>query len=248
MAVVMRVVDLVRTLRGQAGIKVRQPLARMWIALPGRRAGGARDAPGAGRRRGERQVDRADRRRVGAGRSAGQAAAAEDRQEARVGHPGRHGRRAREPFRDPGRRLRPDGRRDARCRRGRDPRHTAARNGGRPRRGPGRRHRHRADARAAGRRRCPRAAARHPGCPQGGRRRARRRGQGSRSTRRPPRAQPWSRTSTRSRPRRAARSSSAWSRRPSTRSPWSWTPVRSRLAWRGGPSHLRLIGTSTEAT
>jgi isoleucyl-tRNA synthetase len=35
MAVVMRVVDLVRTLRGQAGIKVRQPLARMWIALPG---------------------------------------------------------------------------------------------------------------------------------------------------------------------------------------------------------------------
>jgi isoleucyl-tRNA synthetase len=37
MAVVMRVVDLVRTLRGQAGIKVRQPLARMWIALPGRK-------------------------------------------------------------------------------------------------------------------------------------------------------------------------------------------------------------------
>ena len=35
MAVVMRVVDLVRTLRGQAGIKVRQPLARMWVALPG---------------------------------------------------------------------------------------------------------------------------------------------------------------------------------------------------------------------
>jgi isoleucyl-tRNA synthetase len=37
MAVVMRVVDLVRTLRGQAGIRVRQPLARMWIALPGRK-------------------------------------------------------------------------------------------------------------------------------------------------------------------------------------------------------------------
>ena len=35
MAVVMKVVDLARTLRGQAGIKVRQPLARMWIALPG---------------------------------------------------------------------------------------------------------------------------------------------------------------------------------------------------------------------
>ena len=28
-------VDLVRTLRGQAGLKVRQPLARMWLALPG---------------------------------------------------------------------------------------------------------------------------------------------------------------------------------------------------------------------
>src|SRR5450830_122226 len=36
MAVVMKVVDLARTLRGQAGIKVRQPLARMWIALQGR--------------------------------------------------------------------------------------------------------------------------------------------------------------------------------------------------------------------
>jgi isoleucyl-tRNA synthetase len=34
MAVAMHVVDLVRTLRGQAGIKVRQPLARMWLALP----------------------------------------------------------------------------------------------------------------------------------------------------------------------------------------------------------------------
>ncbi len=30
-----RAVDLVRTLRGQAGLKVRQPLARMWLALPG---------------------------------------------------------------------------------------------------------------------------------------------------------------------------------------------------------------------
>ncbi len=33
----MRVVDLARTLRSQAGIKVRQPLARMWLALSGRR-------------------------------------------------------------------------------------------------------------------------------------------------------------------------------------------------------------------
>ena len=35
MDVAMRVVDLVRTLRGQAGIKVRQPLSRMWLAMPG---------------------------------------------------------------------------------------------------------------------------------------------------------------------------------------------------------------------
>ena len=35
MAVAMRVVDLARTLRGQAGLKIRQPLARMWLALPG---------------------------------------------------------------------------------------------------------------------------------------------------------------------------------------------------------------------
>ncbi len=35
-AVARRAVDLSRTLRGQAGLKVRQPLARLWIALPGR--------------------------------------------------------------------------------------------------------------------------------------------------------------------------------------------------------------------
>jgi len=35
MGVATRVVDLVRTLRGQAGIKVRQPLSRMWLAMPG---------------------------------------------------------------------------------------------------------------------------------------------------------------------------------------------------------------------
>ena len=36
MAVARRAVDLSRTLRGQAGLKVRQPLARLWLALPGR--------------------------------------------------------------------------------------------------------------------------------------------------------------------------------------------------------------------
>ena len=35
MAVASRAVDLVRTLRGQNGLKIRQPLARMWLALPG---------------------------------------------------------------------------------------------------------------------------------------------------------------------------------------------------------------------
>ncbi len=35
-AVARKAVDLARTLRGQAGLKVRQPLARLWLALPGR--------------------------------------------------------------------------------------------------------------------------------------------------------------------------------------------------------------------
>jgi isoleucyl-tRNA synthetase len=35
MTTARRAVELARTLRGQAGLKVRQPLARMWLALPG---------------------------------------------------------------------------------------------------------------------------------------------------------------------------------------------------------------------
>jgi isoleucyl-tRNA synthetase len=35
MSTVRRAVELMRTLRGQAGIRLRQPLARMWLALPG---------------------------------------------------------------------------------------------------------------------------------------------------------------------------------------------------------------------
>ena len=35
MATARRVVDLTRTLRGTAGLRVRQPLARMWLAIPG---------------------------------------------------------------------------------------------------------------------------------------------------------------------------------------------------------------------
>ncbi len=36
MSVVLRTVELARTLRSQAGLKTRQPLARLWIAMPGR--------------------------------------------------------------------------------------------------------------------------------------------------------------------------------------------------------------------
>ncbi len=39
MALARRAVDLSRTVRGQAGLKVRQPLARLWLALPGRELG-----------------------------------------------------------------------------------------------------------------------------------------------------------------------------------------------------------------
>ncbi len=35
MAVAMRAVELVRTLRAQAGLRTRQPIARLWLALPG---------------------------------------------------------------------------------------------------------------------------------------------------------------------------------------------------------------------
>jgi isoleucyl-tRNA synthetase len=35
MDVARRTVDLARTLRGNAGLRVRQPLARLWVALPG---------------------------------------------------------------------------------------------------------------------------------------------------------------------------------------------------------------------
>jgi len=43
MADLRRAVELGRTLRGQAGLKVRQPLATLWLALPGGRLGGAAD-------------------------------------------------------------------------------------------------------------------------------------------------------------------------------------------------------------
>ena len=108
-------------------------------------------------RRGQRQGGRAHRRRVGAGRAAGEAAPAEDRQAPRVGDPGGHGRGARRARRVPPRRLGHAWRVDAGRRRGRDPGDAAAGHGRRARRGPRRRHRHRADAGAARRGRRPRA-------------------------------------------------------------------------------------------
>ncbi len=39
MSLARRAVDLSRTVRGQAGLKVRQPLGRLWLALPGRDGG-----------------------------------------------------------------------------------------------------------------------------------------------------------------------------------------------------------------
>ncbi len=39
MGLARRAVDLSRTVRGQAGLKIRQPLARLWVALPGREVG-----------------------------------------------------------------------------------------------------------------------------------------------------------------------------------------------------------------
>jgi isoleucyl-tRNA synthetase len=43
MADLRRAVELGRTLRGQAGLKVRQPLSTLWLALPGGRLGGVVD-------------------------------------------------------------------------------------------------------------------------------------------------------------------------------------------------------------
>ena len=147
-----------------AGLRVRQPLARLWLALPGGDLAGARRPPGAHRRRGQRQGDRAHRRRVGARGPAGEAAAAADRQAPGRRDPGRDGRRAggrgRVPRRTAGVRLAGD---HPGCRRGRDPGDAATGHGGRPRRGPRGGHRHGADARAAGRGRRARALARRPG-------------------------------------------------------------------------------------
>ena len=167
MATARRAVELARTLRGA-----------------GRASASASRSPGSGwrcpaatlperdalldlvARRGQRPGGRADRRRVRARRAPGQAAPAEDRQEARPGDPGGDGRGPGRRVRDPARRLggawpgvtlAPD---EVEILATPRPGH-----GGRPRRRARRRHRHRADARAAGRGRRPRAPAGDPGPP-----------------------------------------------------------------------------------
>ena len=142
----------------------------------------------------------------------------------------------------------PDGsvsarRRDARPRRGGDPGHSAARHRRGPRRGPRGGHRHGADAGAARRRRRPRAAAGHPGRPQGRRRGARRRGPDPRRCARRRQRQRSSPSWPPSRPRRAAGSSSASApaHAQSDRSRRRDDP--GRLDARA-PSALRLTGTS----
>ena len=100
----------------QAGLRIRQPIARLWLALPGGELPEREALLDAHRRRGERQGGRADRRRVGARRAAGQAAAAADRQAARRRDPGRHGGRAGRRRRVPARRRGPPrGRRPCRA-------------------------------------------------------------------------------------------------------------------------------------
>ena len=171
-ATARRAVDLARTLRGQAGLKVRQPLARMWLALPGgslaeQDALLALIAQEVNVKSVELIGDESElvERRVKPllpkiGKKLGSripevmAAARENRFEIHA---------------DGSVTL---GGVTLRAGRGRDPRDAAARDCGRPRRGPRRRHRHRADRRAAGRGRRARAPAGDPGPAQGRRPRA----------------------------------------------------------------------------
>ena len=128
MATARRAVELARTLRGAAGLKARQPLAPALARAAGRRAAVERDALlELSRDEVNVKARRADRRRVGARRAAGEAAPAEDRQAARRAIPAvmAAARAGEVEFHADG--SRDAGRRDAGARRGRDPGHAAAR-------------------------------------------------------------------------------------------------------------------------
>ena len=224
MAVARSAVDLSRTLRGQAGLKVRQPLATLWLALPGRDLDDL-DAllevirAEANVKTVERIGDESelvDRRRQGP--------AAEGRQAARGADPGGDGGGPRGQRRDPRGRLRDRRRRDARGGRGRGPGDPAARHRGRPPRRRRRRDRHHPHARAARRGRRARAPARDPGPAQG-------RGAGARrpdprlGRRRGGGARPVPRVGRRGDPRRRARAR-AGARTACARPPCGWTAAR----------------------
>ena len=158
MAIVRRAVELARTLRGPAGLRVRQPLARLWLARARRR-----------RRAAARRCSSSSPTRSTSRRSSS-SATSPTLVERRVkpllpkigkrlgrGDPGRHGGGPRRRRRVPCRRLGHARRRDAGARRGRDPGHAPTGDGRRGRRRPRRGHRHRADAGAARRGRRPRA-------------------------------------------------------------------------------------------
>ena len=210
-----RAVELARTLRSQAGLRTRQPLARLWLALPGGELAERRGAPrrSSPTRSTSRTVELIDdeselvERRVKPllpriGKRLGPAIPA-------VMAAARDGR-----VRDPRRRLGRARRRRARPRRGRDPGGAAAGHGRRPRRRPRRRHRHRADAGAAGRGRRARAPAGDPGSAPRRRPRARR----------PDRSRDRLRGACRRRPVAPRR---PWPRR---RSPTAWPRARCRTA------------------
>ena len=168
MRLIRGVVDLARTLRAQAGLRTRQPLATAWLAVPDRGLGlddellelfadelnvrrveVIADGSALVERRVKPLLPRIGKR-LGPVIPAVMAAAREGAVEI-------HSRRLRDP-----------GGRDAGPRRGRDPGNAEARNGRRRSRRSRGRPGHRAHARPAQRGGCPRAPARDPGSPQGG--------------------------------------------------------------------------------
>ncbi len=154
MADLRRAVELGRTLRGRAGVRVRQPLGRLWLAMPGGGLGAGLSAGAAD----ELQALLADELNVKAVEIIGDESELVDRRVKPLLPV--IGRRYREAIpaimaaaRDNAVTYHDDGSvelggRAPPARRGRDPGHAAPRHRRRPRRGHRRGHRHRADARS----------------------------------------------------------------------------------------------------